>query len=98
MLKFIKFILAVSSIFLLVFLINISFFSWIQISENKLAFLNDLEKIKDIEEFTLSWILETKKRSYVNNINFFDKIFYLEKDSFKLEDKKDNISIKLNSW
>lgn len=95
MLTFLKFFLALLSFLLLIFLVNISFFSVDKIENNKLSFLNEEEESEDTQEIVLgSW----SKVVYNTKINFFDNIFHTKKDSFEIENDSDNLSIKLSPW
>jgi hypothetical protein len=53
MLNFLKFFLAFLSFLLLIFLVNISFFSAGKIEENKLSFLSEEQKDGNIQEISL---------------------------------------------
>ncbi len=96
MLKFFKFFLAILSLIIWVFLVNLSFFSWNQKQENKLSFLetqtikqNKTQKIK-----LASW----SKLAYKTKINFFDSIFHKKENNFKVENKSNTIEIILEPW
>jgi hypothetical protein len=93
MLKFLRFFLAFLSILLLIFLINISFFSANKTQEDKLSFLSEVDKIGKTQELLLS---SQSKLAYNTQINFFDNIYHTNKDSFEVENNLEKVKIKLN--
>ncbi len=89
MYKFFKGFLAVISIVILVFLINISFFSSAKTDKEDLLFLQENKKSQDFE---------SQDEINTTSIDFLDNIFHLKKDSFDLETKWKNLKIDLKDW
>lgn len=95
MLKFIKFILAIGSLFLLLFLVQISFFSG---KNNEKYNFDFLLKSSETNDNILTWTLNWEKNINFSEINFFDNIYFSNKDSFNVKQEKDKVNITLWKW
>lgn len=92
MLKLLKIIIGIWALFLLFVLVETSFFSADKTNDYNLEFLSKTENI-NIED---SWSIH--KDFFISGINFFDNIYFTNKESFNVNESGNNIDISLKKW